>query len=432
MADIRAFRGLRYDLARVGALSSVIAPPYDVIDETLSKQLHDQSPYNVIRLILNPIESTDDEQNNRYTRAAKFLHDWRSEGILTEDSHPCIYVYSQQFDWEGTQYTRRGVMARVRLEKLGEGKIYPHEETMPGPKADRLKLFHATGMNLSQIFGLYPDEANEVGQLLDQAVAGKTPLEATDHLGVVHRVWPISDLETITKLQGLLGPKPVFIADGHHRYETSCKHLEERQAAGKVSGPEDPANFTLMMFVGMSEPGLKVMPTHRLVSGLSGLTTERLQELLQPHFDIEVVGNGTDAATTAWESIETSGRQEAMAFCTVADGNWILATLRSPSSMDQVVTEHSDVWKSLGVSILHKLALDTCLASEGQPQCKYVHLLQEVIDAVQAKQCDLACLVQPATVEHIRQLAGTFEKMPAKSTYFYPKLASGLVFNPIH
>lgn len=432
MADIRAFRGLRYDLGRVGALSSVIAPPYDVIDDALSDKLHAQSEYNVIRLILNPIQSSDDDNNNRYTRAANFLKKWRSEGILSEEGDPCIYVYAQEFEWEGTHYTRRGFMSRIVLEKLGEGTIYPHEETLPGPKADRLKLFHATGMNLSQIFGLYPDEANEVGKCLDEAVAGKTPLEATDHLGIVHRIWPISDAETITKLQGLLGSKPVFIADGHHRYETSCKHLEERQAAGKFSGPDDPANFTLMMLVGMSEPGLKVMPTHRLVSGLSGLTSDTLQGLLSPHFDLEVIGSGPDAAQTAWESIETSGKQEALGFCTVADGNWIVATLRSKKSMDDVVEGHSDVWKGLGVSILHKLALETCLAEAGQPQCKYVHLLSEVTDSVANKECDLACLVQPATVEHIRQLAGTFEKMPAKSTYFYPKLASGLVFNPIH
>lgn len=432
MADIRPFRGLRYDLGRVGALSSVIAPPYDVIDDALSEQLHANNEYNVIRLILNPIRPEDDDTNNRYTRAANFLKTWRSAGVLVEESHPCVYVYAQEFEWEGTRFTRRGFMSRIRLEKLGEGTVYPHEETMPGPKADRLKLFHATGMNLSQIFGLYPDETNEVGKCLDEAVAGKTPLEATDHLGILHRIWPINDLETITKLQGLLGPKPVFIADGHHRYETSCKHLEERQAAGLVSGPDDPANFTLMMFVGMSEPGLKVMPTHRLVSGMPGLTTDKLQQLLAPHFDLEVIGAGPDAAQTAWESIETSGKQEAIGFCTTADGNWVVATLRSPQSMDDAVEGHSDVWKGLGVSILHKLALEKCLAPAGEAQCQYVHLLREVVDAVAAKDCDVACLVQPATVDHIRELAGTFEKMPAKSTYFYPKLASGLVFNPIH
>lgn len=431
MADIRAFQAFHYDLGRVGALAEVIAPPYDVIDSALSDQLHAQSPYNVIRLILDPILPTDNEQNNRYTRTAALLKKWKAEGILVEENTPAVYVYYQTFDWEGRSYTRRGFMARVRLEPFGQGKIYPHEETLSGPKADRLKLFHATGMNLSQIFGLYPDEENSVAERLDQVVHGKTPLEAVDHLGVVHRMWTITDPEVVSSLQGLMGPKPLFIADGHHRYETSCKHLEERMAAGKVHGPDDPANFTLMMMVGMNDPGLRVMPTHRLVSGVGNLSADRLRVQLSGHFDVEVIGRGEEAGKKTWEKILASGRQDALGFNTTADDTWVLATLREPAAMEMIVHDHSDVWRSLGVSILHKLALEHCLSGEGKIECKYVHLTSEVLDAVRDKTCQLACLVQPATVDHIRELAGTFEKMPAKSTYFYPKLASGLVFNPI-
>lgn len=431
MADIRAFRGLRFELGRVGALSDVIAPPYDVIDDSLSKKLHDQNEYNTIRLILDPVLPTDNDEENRYTRTAKRLKQWKQDGILVEDREPAFYVYYQTFDWEGQSYTRRGFMARSRLERFGEGQVYPHEETMPGPKADRLKLFHATGYNLSQIFGLYPDETNEVANTLERAIAGKTPLEAVDHLNVKHRLWTVTDPETVTALQGLLGPKPIFIADGHHRYETGCKYLEERTAAGQVNGPNDPANFILMMLIGMNDPGLQVMPTHRLVSGLADVTTEKLKSLLSEHFDIEVIGQGPAAGEATWESIVTGGRQDAIGLNAVADDTWLLATLRSPASMDAIVADHSPVWKSLGVSILHRLVLDHCLAPLGKPQCRYVHLVSEVIDAVKAKECPLACLVQSATVDHIRQLAGTLEKMPPKSTYFYPKLATGLVFNPI-
>lgn len=431
MADIQAFRGYRYDMARAGALQEVIAPPYDVIDENLSRHLHELNPYNVIRLILNPILPTDNDSDNRYTRSAKILKQWKDEGILSEESEPSLYVYFQTFEWEGKTYTRRGFMSRVRLEPFGEGRIYPHEETMSGPKADRLKLFHATGMNLSQIFGLYPDDHNEIAERLEKAVRGKTPLEAVDHLNVKHQVWVVNDAKTISELQGLLGPSPVFIADGHHRYETGVRYMRDREAAGQLRGDDDPARYILMMLVGMSEPGLKVMPTHRLISGLEGLTSPQLIERLSPHFDLTVFGPGRDAGANAWEQIELSGQQEMMAFCTVADGVWHLATLRSPSSMDAVVQDHSSVWKSLGVSILHRLVLDHCLAGIGTQSCKYVHLVSEVLDAIDAKECSVACLVQPATVDHIRELAGTLEKMPAKSTYFYPKLASGLVFNPI-
>ncbi|MFO0949262.1 MAG: DUF1015 domain-containing protein, partial [Planctomycetota bacterium] len=176
---------------------------------------------------------------------------------------------------------------------------------------------------------------------------------------------------------------------------------------------------------------LRVMPTHRLVSGVGNLSAERLRVQLSGHFDVEIVGQGPQAGETTWESIVTSGRQDCLGFNTTADDTWLLATLRDKESMELIVHDHSDVWRSLGVSILHRLVLDHCLAGEGKVECKYVHLTSEVLDAVKAKSCQLACLVQPATVEHIRQLAGTFEKMPPKSTYFYPKLASGLVFNPI-
>src|SRR5215472_13224415 len=183
MADIRAFRAYRYDLGRVGNLSDVIAPPYDVIDPALQQALYDKSQYNAIRLELNKEEPGDNETENRYTRAARFLRDWQRDDILVQDSARGLYVYYQDFEVEGRRYTRRGFLARVRLEPFGAGRIYAHEETMPGPKADRLKLFHATGMNLSPIFGLYPDSQGDVQTRLDDAIRRALPLEAVDHLG---------------------------------------------------------------------------------------------------------------------------------------------------------------------------------------------------------------------------------------------------------
>lgn len=431
MAEMHPFRGWRYDLGRVGAIANVIAPPYDVIDEGLSRKLHEQHPHNVIRLILDPILPSDTEDNNRYTRSAQRLRAWMKEGVLTQERVPAVYVYFQSFDWEGQTFERRGVMARVRQEKFGEGRIYPHEETLSGPKADRLKLFHSTGMNLSQIFGLYPDEDNEVADGLEKAVRGMPPIEATDHLGVRHRLWVVTDPKVIVELQSAMGPRPLFIADGHHRYETGLRYREDRMAAGVHQGDNDPSNFILMMLVGMSDPGLRVMPTHRLVSGLGDLTSEKLSGRLKDHFELTPMGAGREAGRATWKKILDAGRQESLGFCTPVDGQWILATLKSPSLMDTVVRDHSSIWKSLGVSILHRLALDHCLSAVDKAKYQYVHLTSEVEDAVSARSCDLACLVQPATVDHIRELAGTFEKMPAKSTYFYPKLASGLVFNPI-
>ena len=432
MADVQAFRAYRYDLARVGNLSDVIAPPYDVIDASLQQALYDRSPYNVVRLILNQETPADNENNNRYTRAAQALRDWQQETVLAQDSARSLYVYHQDFEVEGKRYTRKGVMARVRLEPFGSGRIYPHEETLAGPKADRLKLFHATAMNLSQIFGLYPDEDGEITAKLDAAIGRTMPIQAVDHLGVVSKLWPIGHQQTISAINGLMGPKPIFIADGHHRYETALKYLEEKRQSGDVTTADHPANFVLMMLVSMHDPGLVILPTHRLISGVGDLRTEQLTALLNATFHCEKVGTGPDAANMAWEMIEADGSQSLLGFGTVADGVWQTARFRAPEQMAQLAAEHSEAWRGLGVAILQRVVLDKAMSQGGgQAKCQYVHLMREVNEAVAAKKCQVAALVPPATMDHVAQIAGNLEKMPPKSTYFYPKLLSGLVFHSL-
>ena len=431
MPDVSPFRGVRYDIARVGTLSDVVAPPYDVIDPALQDRLYQASPYNVIRMELNRQEPGDTEAQGRYARAARFLKDWLREGILREEDHTALYVYDQSFEVDGVTHTRRGFLARVRLEPFGQGKIYPHEQTLSGPKADRLALYHATGFNLSPIFGLYPDAEGAVLRTIEAGLRDRTPLVATDHLGVENRLWVVDDFETHTAVRGLMASKPVFIADGHHRYETGLKYRDERAKAGDYSGDDDPANFCLMMLVGMSDPGLLILPTHRLVSGFPGLTAEQLTARLQPEFEVRIAGEGEAGCRAAWAEIERSGDQDILGFGTVADGRWLVARLRSDEAMDRLAPEHSPDWRSLGVSILHVLVLDSLLKPLGTPSCRYVHLLREVLDDVSAGGCDLACLVPPARMEHVESIASGLETMPPKSTYFYPKLLTGLVLNPL-
>src|SRR5262245_57084558 len=205
MADIRPFRAVRYDLGRAGPLADVVAPPYDVIDPALQQGLYDKSPYNVIRLELNKEEPGDHEHANRYTRAAGFLRDWLRDGVLARDTAQSLYVLHQEYQVEGRTFVRRGFFARVRVEPFGTGSVFPHEETMAGPKADRLSLLKATGMNLSPVFSLYPDPDNAVQDVLDAAVRRNLPLEATDHLGVVSRLWPVTDQHVISTVAGLMG-----------------------------------------------------------------------------------------------------------------------------------------------------------------------------------------------------------------------------------
>ncbi len=431
MPDVSPLRGVRYDVAHVGTLSNVVAPPYDVIDPALQDRLYDASPYNVIRLELNRAEAGDSASDDRYARPARLLKDWLRAGVLREDEHPALYVYQQIFEVDGEKHTRSGFLARVRLEPFGRGKIYPHEQTLAGPKADRLALYRATGFNLSPIFGLYPDPAGDIQRTVEAGIRDRTPLVATDHLGVENRLWIVTDQETQSVVRGLMAAKPVFIADGHHRYETGLKYRDELAQADPSLGPDHPSNFCLMMLVGISDPGLLILPTHRLVSGLRGLSTDELAKRLAPEFEIQSAGSGEAGCRAAWDAIERAGDQDLLGFGTVSDGQWLLARLRSDAAMDRLAPNQSADWRSLGVSVLHVLVLDHLLATAGSPSCRYVHSLQEVLTDVASRGCDLACLVPPARMNHVESIASGLETMPPKSTYFYPKLLTGLVLNPL-
>ncbi len=437
MPTIQAFRGLRYDLGHVGALSDVIAPPYDVIDDALQDDLYKKHPANVIRLILNRIEPGDEPDDaahgNRYHRAATFFKNWRREGVLMEEAAPAIYVYHQVFTHGGQEYQRRGFMCRVRLERFGEGKIYPHEETHASAKADRLRLTKACKANLSQIFGLYPDPENEAQELLERAVAGKTPLEAMDHLGVMHRMWPVTDERVISQVAAVMDPKPAFVADGHHRYETACNY---RDYLAEQQGPlpdDHPANFVLMMCVSMSDPGMIVLPTHRLFEGPAPMTSDELIAKLGDCFTTRIAGEGPDLANMVWDELEVEDDQGALGFFTAKDDRWVVARITDAgrAKLQELAPERSDEWRSLGVSILHRLVVENLLDGKRWPKPTYVHLVQEVIDGLESSQFPLAALVMPATIDHIRDVSELGERMPQKSTYFYPKLLSGLVINPL-
>ena len=434
MPHVAPLRGLRYDPKHVGALSQVIAPPYDVIDAALQEALYQRHPANVIRIELNREEPGDDERTNKYTRAAKFLRSWRDQGVVMQEPAAALYVYHQEFEVEGRSFVRRGVMARVRLERFGTGNIHPHEETMSGPKQDRLLLTRACRANLSQVFGLYPDTEGDVQELLDAVVAGQPPLEATDHLGVKSWMWPLTDESVAAKVAGLMGPKPVFIADGHHRYETACNYRDEVAAANGGTLPSDhPANFVLMMLVGMSDPGLVVLPTHRLFVEPSVATAAELAAQLGDCFTTEKAGLGPEAAADVWEQIEIEDAQGTLGLYTAGDRTWTLAriTPAGAARMEEIAAEHGPAWRGLGVSILHRLVIGELLGAKQIPTPGYVHLVREVVEGLSTLKYPLAALVMPASVGDIKSVSETGERMPAKSTYFYPKLASGLVFNPL-
>lgn len=432
MPDIQAFRGVRYDLGHVGSLGGVVAPPYDVISPDDQTELYNQHAANCVRLILNRSEPGDEDVGDLYRRAARFFKEWQRQGVLFTEADPAIYVYHQEFTYGGDTHTRRGFMARVRLQRFGEGDIYPHEETMSGPKEDRLRLMTACKANLSPVFGLFPDQENAAQTILDRVVLGATPLVATDLLGVVHRLWPVMDVGEISALTGAMGGKPMFIADGHHRYETACNYRDQLAAAEKLDR-NHPANFVLMMCVAMSDPGMVVFPTHRLFRGLPAMTSSELAETLGESFECTPAEEGGDGATAVWEIIQIDGQQGTLGLFTAQDGRWSLARLTDAgrSKMNEAAADRSDDWRSLGVSILHRLVIETLLKATDLPKPTYVHQIDEVIQQLASEQYSLAALVQPPSLESIESVSRQLDRMPAKSTYFYPKLLSGLVFNPL-
>lgn len=446
MADIQAFRALRYDLGHVGSLSDVIAPPYDVIDAALQTKLYERHPANVVRLILNRQEPGDNE-DSRYERAARFLKNWKKEGVLRADSHPCIYAYNQTFEVDGERITRRGFMARIRLERFGEGNIFPHEETHSAAKADRLKLTNACRANLSQIFGIYSDPENAAQTILQTAIDDVSPVQATDHLGVVHEMWAIDDISVISEIAKHMGPKALFIADGHHRYETACNYRDQLQANGELTA-DHPANYVLMMCVCMQDEGMIVLPTHRLFRGLPMYSADDLQQKLSPCFDIQDMGQGADLAGDVWENIAVADRQDQFGLYSAKDDTWLLAKLNKQGAekMQLISPDHCDAWQDLGVAILHRLIIGELLGHKEIATPMYVHSVDEAIAGINSGDAvgrdatgqegsggafPLVALVMPATLQHIEDVSRHGERMPAKSTYFYPKLLSGLVINPL-
>ncbi|MGI9516184.1 MAG: DUF1015 domain-containing protein [Pirellulaceae bacterium] len=446
VADIQPFRAYRYDMAHVGNLSDVCAPPYDVIDSEMQQELLERHPANIVRVILNRPEPGDNE-GAHYQRAAGFIRNWLRQGVMVQDPRAAAYVYHQEFQLDGQPVVRRGFISRIHLEKFGDGRIYPHEETHSKAKQDRLNLTRATQCNTSQIFSIYADENNQVQETLEAAIDDRTPLQATDDAGVVHKLWPVTDTAAIAEAATLMGPRALFIADGHHRYETALNYQDELDGAESLPA-DHPANYVSMCCVSMNDPGMIVLPTHRLWRGIPPISSSELCEKFAPAFSCQVIGTGGSKAAEIWERIMVDDRQAQMAFYCAEDDTWVMAELtdQGAAMMTERLPDKSASWRELGVSILHELAIPALLGLTDLPTPKYVRKIEEVVNGIASGddagrdatgqqgtggRFELATIVMPATINHVRLISEAGERMPAKSTYFYPKLLSGLVLNPL-
>jgi len=445
VATIIPFPAFRYNDARInGSMDDVVAPPYDVISVEDQDALYRRSPHNVVRLILGRQYDGDGPGDNRYTRSAKTLEQWMDEEVLVQDAQPSYYVYEQEFevvtgaDARRVKHTRRGVLAALKLESFGTGQVYPHEETFASHKTDRLMLTRACRANLSPVFGLMPDEKGEIVALLEKAAKGKPTVEVREANGVLNRMWVVSDPAFCAALSAACAPQKVFIADGHHRYETACNYREERKANDSQPGNKNPRpyDYVTMMCVPFNDPGLHILPTHRLVNAPAGFDAPKFVSKVGELFDVK---DASDAELIALS--ESASGPVAFGLLLAGGVKKILAAKPGVAeAMKKVAPGKSAAWQGLDVAVLHELILKGMAGLQEanghgtghKHAVTYTKDVREVIAALGKQgEFQLGIVMRPTRIEQVRDVSLIGEKMPHKSTYFYPKLLSGLVIRKL-
>jgi uncharacterized protein (DUF1015 family) len=416
VAEIEPLRALHYDLDKTGGLQPVLAPPYDVIDGEQRAELEARSPYNVVRIDL-PVG------DDPYAGAARILSEWHEQGVVVQDDQPALWALEQDYTGpDGERRSRRGFLARVRVENYGPGRIRPHERTHPGPKEDRLKLTRATQANLSPIFALFSDPAGEAWTALESHRAHDAWAEATDDDGTVNRMWRVDSPEAIDAVKQTLQTAELLIADGHHRYETARVYADE-------IGGDGPHRYALMCLVALEDPGLTVFPTHRLLRGLRPDQHETLANALRRDFDIERLET-TDQLVPAY------GDQVRFGYIDAHFRQPFMLTLKDPAIADEALPDHAEPYRRLDTAVLEALILKGALEMTDEDidhlnGLGYARDFDDALHLVENAEYDAAFFMAPTPVKQVQAVAETGESMPPKSTYFFPKVPTGLLFNPL-
>jgi uncharacterized protein (DUF1015 family) len=417
MAEIQPLRALHYDTAVVGPLADVTAPPYDVIDAEQRAALLTRSPYNIVAIDL------PEGDPDRYTAAANLLETWQLQGALVRDSEPAIWAHAQDYTGpDGQRLTRRGFYCRVRITEYGPGRVRPHERTHPGPKEDRLALTRATRANVSPVFSLYSDPVQAAWAALEPATAGRPWGEVTDTEGTTHRLWRVADPRAIAAVQAATRDAELLIADGHHRYETM-------QAYARELGGEGAHQYILMCLVALEDPGLTVFPTHRLIGGLDEDRRQLLRLALERDFDV---------AEVPVEQISPPPGEGPLQLGYI-DGHHNRAlrlTLKDQAIADALLPERSEAYRHLDTGVLEALLLKGALGLSDEDVSHlhglfYARSTEEALRLVRAGEYDAAFFMRPTPVAQVRDVAAAGESMPPKSTFFFPKLLTGLLLNPL-
>jgi len=438
MAEIRPFRGVHYNQLLVKNLASVLCPPYDIITPQMQQELYHQSEYNFVRLEHARELPQDTANDNKYTRSAATLEQWLKQGVLKVDDVPAIYLHDFYFTHAGKEYKRRSIIARVRLEEWDKGVIYPHEGTLAEPKSDRLSLLWACQANTSPILALFEDRKQQISSLLATQEQKEPTINLSNASGQGHYVWAITEPEVVNQICGSLAHQPLYIADGHHRYESALIYQRERQACCSSVSRDEAFNFVMMTLVDFSDPGLIILPPHRLVRGMSKSTLEELTAKLRQLFEIEELPLDIP---DVWQQVDSllSGTKlgktnevRLVLFGLAAESLFVLR-LRDFSVASQLMPYfHSELYKRLDVSIVDHIILEKLLGLSGvwdEAILTYSYDKLDAVNRVLDQEYQLAFLLSPIKAEVIKAIADADDRMPRKSTYFYPKAPTGLVFN---
>jgi uncharacterized protein (DUF1015 family) len=427
MSIIRPVAGIRYTTDNSRDISALLAPPYDIIDDHGKAELLGRSPKNFVKIDLPHMPPKSAGPPAVYEACATQLKQWLADGTMVHDRMPAVYAYHQIYHHNGTRYVRKMFFAGLRLEPFGEGSIFPHERTFGGPKEDRLALTKATRANLSPIFGLYEDAQNVVAERLERALTPE-PLAVGTFDGVENRLWSVTDPGTIAEVARLMGPRPIYIADGHHRCGTAMLYRDWLVAQHGPLPADHPANFVLCVFCAMEDPGLLILPTHRVLAGVRVNA-----DLLRGDAKLVVVPLDAKTASQAIAALKTRGPQ-AIALYSAETQSYAAVRPKTADILDGFEPERTEAWRRLGLAFLHAYLLDRVVTptvcSGTAPEIRYIKQDDDAVKVARETN-GAAFLMQPTTMEELRAVCSAGDLMPQKSTYFYPKLASGLVINPL-
>ena len=441
MAVVAPFRALRYDPSKVSDLSRVVTPPYDVINEEQQEQYYQADPHNIIRIELNRTRDTDNPEDNRYTRSAAHFQKWLAEGVLSRDQQPAFYLSETTYqDAEGQTRVRRGFFTLLRVEDFSSGVVLPHEKTFTGHKEDRLQLTKATGANISPIFALYPDDQNRVHQVLEGARRQPPLADFVDPMGLGQRLYAVDDPQACAQVQELMAGKVIFIADGHHRYETALNYRNYMRQKYPDNWQNMSFNYVLVYLCSMSDPGLTIFPCHRVLPHLDGFSAEDFLALAKPYFicqDIPIMGEGEAACQAFRAALAQAGRQGRSFGLAVADSDYFhVLTLRKGSLKESWWNQLEGPLRDLDVEVMTVVVLEHMLGLDNSARdhihtIKYVSDMVEVVNEVRSGQARVGFLLNPTRIEQVKAVAEAGLIMPRKSTYFYPKVLTGLTINQV-